>query len=259
LSPRLKVIFVLQTDPWNFPKSQISPLSSTSSLPPRFLSDRPRSSAATAAQGQPGHLQLDVPLPRVAPELPPLFYPSRCASIALPRSPRSTRRPPPWPGQNKAPEPYLLRAPALQEAPQPVPLTLSPLPQPQTPERRRRPPYAGEHRLTVDPPLHNPSARAGPSISSTSTSRNSPTPPPRPEPVGATSPPTACSRHAAAIAHPDLDTGHLQVRTGAVNLPHPSTLAAGDPSRRICPVNHRPPSDPARDLGLKETKPQGVI
>jgi len=34
-------------------------------------------------------------------------------------------------------------------------------------------------------------------------------------------------RRAAATAHPDPNTGHLEVRTGAVKLPHPSTIAAG--------------------------------
>jgi hypothetical protein len=72
-------------------------------------------------------------------------------------------------------------------------------------------------------------------------------------------PPTACSRCAATTDHPDLNSGHLQVRTDLVKFPCPSTLAAGDHRRRIWPVKPAPPLTTAKDLGLKESKTQGAV
>jgi len=50
------------------------------------------------------------------------------------------------------------------------------------------------------------------------------------------------------------------VRLEPVRLPHPSTLAAGEPLAGIRPVKPRPSlSDPARDFGFEFEKAQGVI
>jgi hypothetical protein len=182
-------------------------------------------------------------------DLSTTLYP--CAGASSLRN--APRRPPPaatssspWTAQARARLSYLSRAPALQEAPQPVPLALSPLPQPQTPERCRRPPHAGEHRLTVDPPLCSPSARADPSICSTSTLRNSPTLPPHPEPVGATSPLTTYTELPPFTSTPTFST------TPALIL---STRRCASMSFSVSPIYPSPPAIAVAGIGGQTTRP----
>src|SRR6185312_12352207 len=114
LSPRLKVILVLQNDPWNFLKLQLSPpfffLLPASLFHPRRCSVPP-----PAAQGRSGHLLLrfrltwrphkPLDLPPRALELPPLATPS-WPSLAAATSPSR------WRARCRAPGPQLSRAPA---------------------------------------------------------------------------------------------------------------------------------------------------
>ena len=115
----------------------------------------------------------------------------------------------------------------------------SPTPDPETPL-----PPSAEHRraqIAVDPPIQGHFARADPAISTARASRSSLASSRRLSSTRTPSPSSsaillrrrpACSRRAAATAHPDINTSHQQVRTDLVNLPSPFTLAAGEPSRR---------------------------
>ena len=80
---------------------------------------------------------------------PPLATPSRPSSAAATSPSR-------WRARYRAPEPYLLCASALQEPPRPVPLTLSPFHQPQTPEHLRRSPE--RRRASSSPSTHSSKA-----------------------------------------------------------------------------------------------------
>ena len=228
---------------------QISPPSSTSCLSICFPYHR-RTAAPPTAQGRlQGHLLLLSFPTRRARALTAAFASRRALSSPCHTAP-SARRPPPrcrhGPAKTEPQSPISCTHRHYKNALDPFPSSFRHFPDPDrgTPPSLR--PNPGKLDAAVKPLLQPSSARADPSISFASTSRNSPTPPPCPEPVGATSPSSslhrrpACSRRAATIGHPDLDPGHLQVRTDLVNLPRPSTLAAGDRRLRIWPVNPTP-------------------
>ena len=159
LSFSLKVIAVLQLGPWNFWKLQISPDSSTSCL---LACSAPL--AAAAVQHRPPHWAGQRPpparagLPRAAPELPPLFYPSRWSFLALPRTLNrtpATTSPPSWLAHCSTPGPQLARALAPRAPHHSIPLFPSPLPRPQTPEHH--PPSPLPPLSRVSPWSHHPS------------------------------------------------------------------------------------------------------
>jgi len=141
-------------------------------------SDRRQSGAAAAAQGRSGHLLLLSFPTRRARALTAAI--ASCCVLSSPchapqRPPTAATLPSPWRARDRAPEPYLLHASALQEPPRPVPLTLSPFPRPQTPEHlhrsteRRRASSSPSIRLskvtppelTLPPALPHPHAASG--------------------------------------------------------------------------------------------------
>ena len=141
MSPSLGVIFVLQWDPWIFQKLQKGPTSSSTSLPLCFICRWSRAVPPPTWRAA-GHLLLlhrhtRHPCDLLAPLPFALDLSSPCH--AAQSSSAAATSMPPWRARDRARLPHLSRASAPGESPQPIPLTTSPVPRPQTPERRRHP------------------------------------------------------------------------------------------------------------------------
>ena len=186
-------------------------------------------------------------VPRVTPKLPTASIPRAVTSSPC-HAAADHCRPPPrlrrgW--LAVAPQSSISRAQQHYKYPatrSPRSFAISPTPDPRTPPPLR--PNAGELDAAVNPPLRRLSAHADPSICCASTSHNSPTPPPRPEHTGVPPPPFSSAADPPALVAPPLQATPTSIpgiyRSGLVNLPRPSTLAAGDHRCRIWPVKPAP-------------------
>ena len=87
--------------------------------------------------------------PSLALELPSLRH-------ATPANRVAATSPSPWPAQRHAPDPQLAHALAPRAPPQHIPLTPSPLPRSEPPERHRRPPARRRARSRREPAIPDP-------------------------------------------------------------------------------------------------------